>query len=44
MKRIAAVIAAALFALGTAAAVTGMSYDGPHASHSSAMSYDGHGG
>ena len=39
----AALIAAALTALGSAAAVAGMSFDGPHAAHTSAMSFDGHG-
>lgn len=45
MKKIAiAVILAALTAVGSAAAVAGMSYDGPHAAHTAAMTYDGHGG
>jgi len=43
MRRTLAIIAAALFALGTAAAVTGMTYDPPPAHHV-AMTYDGHGG
>lgn len=43
-KRIAAAVLAGCALLGGVAAVIGMSYDGPSAGHSVAMSYDGHSG
>lgn len=43
-NKILAALFAALTIAGSAAAVAGMSFNGPHAAHSSAMSFNGHGG